>query len=159
MGNNNSVDPKILNKEIFKTLSSKFMYCPNCFSIPLIKPFLLKGNLYVSLYCKCLNDEKQYMPFENYIQIIEENKDNKDNKTFCQKHKSIKGIIFCISCEIWLCDSCFISHKLVFLNHIYNKNLTKLKEYCHIHKKEKAIGYCNACYVNVCQMCYVKKKN
>ena len=154
MGTNNSIDQNILNKEFSNTHSSNYMFCPHCFLIPLIKPFLMNGELYISLYCKCLYDEREYMPFESYIQLITKSKSIHNS---CKKHKSIEGFLFCISCEKWLCDCCFISHKEKYPNHIYNKIAIRLREYCFIHEKENAIGYCNNCGKNICKICYETK--
>ena len=154
MGTNNTIDQNVLNKEFSKIHSSNYMYCPRCFLIPLIKPFLMNGQLYISLYCKCLYDEKEYMPFESYIQLITK---SKSILNCCKKHKSIDGFLFCISCEKWLCDCCFLSHKEKYPKHLYNKIPIRLREYCSIHEKENAIGYCNNCGKNICKNCYETK--
>lgn len=154
MGTTNTIDQNILNKELSNIHTSNYMYCPRCFLIPLIKPFLMKGELYISLYCKCLFDEKEYIPFESYIQLITKSKSILNS---CKKHNSVDGFLFCISCEKWLCDCCFISHKEKYPKHLYNKIPIRLREYCNIHEKENAIGYCNNCGKNVCKNCYDSK--
>ena len=151
MGTINTIDQNILDKEKLKILSSKYMCCTNCFSIPLIKPFLMGGKFYISIYCKCLNDERKYMLFDDYTQLITK---SIDNQNFCSRHKSLKGFLFCITCEKWLCGSCYFSHKQEYQNHIYNVIPVRLKEYCDIHPKENAVGYCNSCGTNACKKCY-----
>ena len=75
----------------------------------------------------------------------------------CKKHKSIDGFLFCISCEKWLCDSCFLWHKERYPKHLYNKIPIRLREYCHRHEKEQAVGYCKNCAKNVCENCKIGK--
>ena len=149
MGNNNTINQNKIIEEI-KDKNSQYLYCPFCFLIPSIKPFLMKGELFISFYCKCLYDKKEYLTFDSYTKLIT-NDSIKGN--FCEKHKSIKGLLFCITCEKWLCDNCITSHKDKFPNHIYNKVPIRLKEYCHKHEKELAVGYCYKCGINVCQRC------
>ena len=154
MGGNNSINQKKLSEEFLNTHSSHYMYCPRCYLIPSIKPFLMKGELYISLYCKCLYDEKEYMTFESYVQLIMK---KKETGNFCKKHKSTEGFLFCISCEKWLCDSCFIYHKEKYPKHLYNKIPIRLRQYCHRHEKEQAVGYCKNCGKNVCKNCLEAK--
>ena len=149
MGNNNTINQNKIIEEI-KDKNSQYLYCPFCFLIPSIKPFLMKGELFISFYCKCLYDKKEYFTFDSYTKLIT-NDSIKGN--FCEKHKSVKGLLFCITCEKWLCDNCITSHKDKFPNHIYNKVPIRLKEYCHKHEKELAVGYCYKCGINVCQRC------
>ena len=149
MGNNNTINQNKIIEEI-KDKNSQYLYCPFCFLIPSIKPFLMKGELFISFYCKCLYDKKEYLTFDSYTKLIT-NDSIKGN--FCEKHKSVKGLLFCITCEKWLCDNCITSHKDKFPNHIYNKVPIRLKEYCHKHEKELAVGYCYKCGINVCQRC------
>ena len=49
MGNKNTVNEKALSQEYLNTHSTHWMYCPRCYLIPAIKPFLMKGELYISL--------------------------------------------------------------------------------------------------------------
>ena len=149
MGNNNTINQNKIIEEI-KDKNSQYLYCPFCFLIPSIKPFLMKGELFISFYCKCLYDKKEYLTFDSYTKLIT-NDSIKGN--FCEKHKSVKGLLFCITCEKWLCDNCITSHKDKFPNHIYNQVPIRLKEYCHKHEKELAVGYCYKCGINVCQRC------
>jgi len=150
MGNNNTINQNKIFEEI-KNKNSQYLYCPHCFLIPSIKPFMMKGELFISFYCKCLYDKKEYLTFDSYAKLIT-NDVIKGN--FCEKHKSVMGFLFCITCEKWLCDKCITSHKDKFPNHIYNKLPIRLKEYCHKHEKELAVGYCYKCGNNVCQKCY-----
>ena len=154
MGNKTSVNQKRLSQEYLNTHSTHWMYCPRCFLIPAIKPFLMKGELYISLYCKCLFEEKEFMLFEDYVKLIMK---KKVTGYFCKRHKTSEGIIFCISCEKWLCDSCFLWHKEKYPKHLFNKIPIRLKEYCHRHEKEQAVGYCKNCAKNVCENCKIGK--
>ena len=154
MGNKNTVNKKALSQEYLNSHSTHWMYCPRCYLIPAIKPFLMKGELYISFYCKCLYEEKEFMVFDDYVKLIMK---NKTTGYFCKKHNSVEGFLFCISCEKWLCDSCFLSHKEKYPNHLYNKIPIRLKEYCHRHEKEIAVGYCKLCAKNVCQNCKMAK--
>ena len=154
MGNKSSLNEKTLSQEYLNTYSTHWMYCPRCYLIPAIKPFLMKGELYISLYCKCLYEEKDFMLFDEYVKLIMK---NKEKGFFCKKHKSVEGFLFCISCEKWLCESCFLYHKEKFPKHLCNKIPIRLKEYCHRHEKELAVGYCKLCAKNVCQNCKATK--
>ena len=152
MGANNSINQNLLYKEYLNTYSTHWMYCPKCFLIPAIKPFLMKNELYISLYCKCLNDMKEYMAFGEYINLIMK---KKVTGVFCKKHKSTQAFLFCISCEKWLCESCFLLHKEKYSKHLYNKIPIRLKEYCQSHEKEQAVGYCINCSKNECENCKI----
>ena len=157
MGNQNSVNKKTLSKEYLNTLSTHWMYCTKCFLIPAIKPFLMKGEIYISLYCRCLYEEKEFMILDEYIKSITINQKKNGIKYYCKKHKSVEGFLFCISCEKWLCDFCFLSHKEKYPNHLYNKTPIRLREYCHRHEKEQAVGYCLNCHKNICENCKIAK--
>lgn len=154
MGNKSSVNQKRLSQEYLNTHSTHWMYCPRCFLIPAIKPFLMKGELYISLYCKCIFEEKEFMLFDEYVKLIMK---KKVTGYFCKRHRTSEGLIFCISCEKWLCDSCFLWHKERYPKHLYNKIPIRLREYCHRHEKEQAVGYCKNCAKNVCENCKIGK--
>ena len=157
MGNQNSVNEKKLSQEYLNSQSTHWMYCTKCYLIPVIKPFLMKGELYISLYCRCLYEEKEFMTFDEYIKSITVDDKNSKIKYYCKKHKSVEGFLFCISCEKWLCDFCFLSHKEIYPKHLYNKIPIRLKEYCHRHEKEEAVAYCINCHKNVCVNCKIAK--
>ena len=152
MGTNSLVNKKC--EDYLKSNSVHWMYCPRCFLVPSIKPFLMNNELYISLYCKCLYEEKEFMSFDEYINLIMNKKITLHN---CKKHKSTEAIVFCISCEKWLCDFCFSYHKEKYEKHLYNKVPIRLKEYCHRHEKELAVSYCNNCSKNVCENCKIAK--
>ena len=143
------------NKIIKNDCPIIWMCCPKCFLIPSIKPFLMKGELYISIYCKCLYDEKLFMKFQEYKKIMA---DKKTTRNFCKKHSNIEGFSFCISCEKWLCKNCFIVHKEKNQNHLFYNKTVRIKEYCHSHEKELAVGYCNNCCKNICENCKKSKK-
>lgn len=152
---NNLEEHKILSKENIKDISqTHWIFCTRCFLIPSIKPFLMKGDLYISLYCKCLYDEKEYKSFDEYKKQI---MNFKTDDNFCKKDNSTKASLFCIICEKWLCDSCYFSHKEKYPKHLCNKVPIRIREYCHIHEKEMAVGYCNNCRYNFCNICLKTK--
>ena len=65
MGTKSTISYKKLSEEYLNSQSTHWMYCPYCYSIPSIKQFLKKGELYISIYCKCLYDKKETMTFKN----------------------------------------------------------------------------------------------
>ena len=154
MGAKNTVNKRKICEDYLNSHSTHWMYCPRCFLIPAIKPFIMNNELYISLYCKCLYEEKEFMSFDEYINLIMNKKVTLHN---CKKHKSTVAIVFCISCEKWLCDFCFVYHRQKYENHLYNKIPIRLKEYCHRHEKELAVSYCNNCSKNVCENCKIAK--
>jgi hypothetical protein len=155
---NQTVDPdnlKKISEEYLKSNSIYWMYCPKCYLIPSIKPFLMKGKLCISLYCKCLYDEKLFMTFQEYIDLLN---NNKTTGNFCKKHSYTEAVLFCISCEKWLCNNCFIAHKEKYPKHLFYNIPVRIKEYCHRHEKELAVGYCNKCSKSICENCKIAKK-
>ena len=151
MGNKPYVNPKKVNDEYRQIHHTYWLFCPRCFHISSVKPFLLGDELYMSLYCKCIFDERQFMPFEELLKLI---KDKKAIGNFCKKHKNAPGFLYCIYCEKWLCDYCFLSHKENYPLHLLNHIPVKLKEYCEKHPKDLAVGYCTSCDMNICDACY-----
>ena len=154
MGNNPGEHKELSKEKIKKISHSHWMFCTRCFLIPSIKPFLLKGDLYVSIYCKCLYDEKEYKSFDEYKNQI---MNFKAEENLCKKDETIKKDLFCIYCEKWLSDSCFFSHKEIYPKHLCVKIPLRLREYCHLHEKEPAVGYCNNCKNNFCKLCLQTK--
>ena len=155
MGNKSSVNKRKLNEEYRKILHTYWLFCPRCFQISSAKPFILNDELYISLYCKCLFDERQFMPFEELLKLIMR---KKTLGNFCKKHKNSPGYLYCIFCEKWLCDLCFLSHRISFPNHLLNHIPLKLKEYCFKHEKDLAVAYCKTCEKNVCEICLRDKQ-
>ena len=151
MGNKAYVNPKKVNDEYRQIHHTYWLFCPRCFHISSVKPFLLGDELYMSLYCKCIFDERQFMPFEELLKLI---KDKKAIGNFCKKHKNTPGFLYCIYCEKWLCDYCFLYHKENYPSHLLNHIPVKLKEYCTKHTKDLAVGYCKSCNMNICDACY-----
>ena len=150
MGNKTPINSQKLKEESDKIINTCLLFCSRCFHICSVKPFILKDDLYVSLYCKCLYDERKFMPFEDLLKLSSEKK-VKDN--FCNRHKKKSGFLYCIFCEKWLCDSCFIKHKTKHPSHHFSHIPIKLKEYCDKHQKNIAVGYCKTCESNVCVNC------
>ena len=154
MGNKTYVSPKKVSDEYRQIHHTYWLFCPRCFHISNVKPFLLGDELYMSLYCKCLYDERQFMPFEELLKLIKEKK----SIGFCKKHKNTPGFLYCIYCEKWLCDYCFLYHKDNYPSHLLNHIPVKLKEYCAKHPKDLAVGYCKSCNINICDTCYRDKQ-
>ena len=155
MGNKTYVNPKKVSDEYRNMHHTYWLFCPRCFHINSVKPFLIGDELYMSLYCKCMSDERQFMPFEELLKLI---KEKKAIGNFCKKHKNTPGFLYCIYCEKWLCEYCFLSHKENYPLHLLNHIPVKLKEYCAKHPKDLAVGYCKSCNFNICENCYKDKQ-
>ena len=155
MGNKTLVNPKRVSDEYRRIHHTFWLFCPRCFHISSVKPFLLGDELYMSLYCKCLYDERQFMPFEDLLKLI---KEKKSIGNFCKRHRNNQGFLYCIYCEKWLCEYCFLSHKENYPTHLLNHIPVRLKEYCAKHPKDLAVGYCKSCNMNICEVCYKDKQ-
>ena len=155
MGNKTSLNQKKKNDEYRKMIQNYWLFCPKCFQISSVKPFILEDELYISLYCKCLYDEKQFMSLDELLKLI---MGKKTLGNFCKKHKNIQGFLYCIICQKWLCDSCFLSHKENHPSHLLNHIPVKLREYCSKHEKDIAVAYCITCEDNVCEICLREKQ-
>jgi len=155
MGNQTPLNLKKLEEEHDNIINTYWISCPRCFHINSVKPFILKDELYVSLYCKCQVDEKQFMPFDELLKLVSE---KKTVGYFCSKHKTTAGFLYCIFCEKWLCQYCFLSHKENYPSHSYNNIPVKLKEYCYKHERDLAVGYCRTCENNICAICLRDKQ-
>ena len=155
MGNKTLVNPKKVSDEYRSMHHTFWLFCPRCFHISSVKPFLLGDELYMSLYCKCLYDERQFMPFEDLLKLI---KEKKSIGNFCKRHRNNQGFLYCIYCEKWLCEYCFLSHKENYPTHLLNHIPVRLKEYCAKHPKDLAMGYCKTCNMNICENCYKDKQ-
>ena len=83
-----------------------------------------------------MSDERQFMPFEELLKLI---KEKKAIGNFCKKHKNTPGFLYCIYCEKWLCEYCFLSHKENYPLHLLNHIPVKLKEYCAKHPIDLAV--------------------
>ena len=152
---NKTVNQRKLDEEYRKTTRNYWLFCPYCFQINSSKPFILDDELYISLYCKCRYDERQFMLFDKFLDLII---GNNSSGYFCKKHKSSKGFLFCIFCEKWLCDYCFLSHREDYPSHLLNHFPVKLREHCYKHEKELAVAYCVTCEKNICQTCLIDKQ-
>ena len=150
MGNKTSVNKKKINDEYRKMIQNFWIFCPRCFQISSVSPFILEDELYISLYCKCLYDERQFMTLDEFLKLI---MGKKAIGNFCKKHKNSQGFIYCIICQKWLCESCFLLHKENYPNHLLNHIPVKLREYCSKHEKDIAVAYCVTCEKNVCEIC------
>jgi WD40 repeat protein len=155
MGNRTSINKRKLNEEYRKIIQNFWLFCPRCFQISSVKPFILEEDLYISLYCKCLYDERQFMTLEELLKLI---MGKKTLGNFCKKHKNSPGFLYCIICEKWLCDYCFLSHKENYPHHLFNHIPLRLREYCFKHEKETAAAYCITCEKNVCEVCLRDKQ-
>ena len=155
MGNNSSLNQKKLNEEYRKMVHTYWLFCPRCYHISSVKPIILEDELYISLYCKCIYDERQFMRFEELLKLIREKKTIND---FCKRHKNSLGFLYCIFCEKWLCKDCFLYHKENYPLHLLSDTPVKLKEYCFKHDKDLAIAYCRTCEKNICLLCYRDKQ-
>ena len=78
MGNKTPINSQKLKEESDKIINTCLLFCSRCFHICSVKPFILKDDLYVSLYCKCLYDERKFMPFEDLLKLSSKKK-VKDN--------------------------------------------------------------------------------
>ena len=150
MGNKTSVNQRKLNEEYRKMVHTYWLFCPRCFHISSVNPFIFDDELYISLYCRCIFDERQFIPFEELLKII---MGKKAIGNTCKKHKYSPGYLFCIFCQKWLCDYCFLSHKETFPSHLLNHIPIILRESCNKHEKEIAVGYCKTCDKNICEIC------
>ena len=155
MGNKTSINKRKLDYEYHKIIQNYWIFCPRCFQISSVKPFILNDELYVALYCKCLYDERQFMNLDELLKLI---RGKKTLGNFCKKHKNSNGFLYCIICEKWLCDYCFLSHNEVHGNHLFNHIPIKLREYCFKHKRDSAVAYCITCEKNVCEICLKDKQ-
>ena len=155
MGNKSSVSKKKLNEEYRKITHTYWLFCPRCFQMSSVRPFIFNDELYISLYCKCLYGERQFMPFEELLKLV---MSKKPIGNFCKKHKNAPGYLYCIICEKWLCDNCFLSHQISYPNHLLNHIPVRLKEYCFKHEKDPAVAYCKSCEKNVCEICLRDKQ-
>ena len=70
MGNKTSINQRKLNEEYNKIIQNYWIFCPRCFQISSVKPFILENDLYISLYCKCLCDERQFMTLDELLKLI-----------------------------------------------------------------------------------------
>ena len=78
----------------------------------------------------------------DYITTIK----NFTNSNFCLFHEKINSDKFCINCENWLCDECFLNHSVeICENEYYNKN-DKETEFCDKHNMKK-IYLCKQCLI------------
>ena len=155
MGNKTSINKRKLNYEYRKIIQNYWLFCPRCFQISSVKPFVSEDDLYISLYCKCLFDERQFMTIEELLKLIT---GKKSIGNFCKKHKNSPGFLYCIICEKWLCDYCFLSHKENYPSHLFNHIPIRLREYCFKHEKDMATAYCITCEKNVCEICLRDKQ-
>ncbi len=49
MGNKTSLNQKKKNDEYRKMIQNYWLFCPTCFQISSVKPFILEDELYISL--------------------------------------------------------------------------------------------------------------
>ena len=151
MGNKQKNSKNELQKNKIKN-ENIYLLCPNCFkNIPTINTFIEGENVRIKISCSCL--EKNTYLIMNLIDYITTIK-NFTNSNFCLFHEKINSDRFCINCENWLCDECFLNHSVeICENEYYNKN-DKETEFCDKHNMKK-IYLCKQCLIIFCKICFL----
>lgn len=120
----------LLNKE---NPSEVYEICPSC---------NIKNNT---------RNKRTSIPIKNLINYIElEGKEFPEYKCETEGHQNNEAIVFCRTCEYWLCKQCYIIHKND--SHKLDPNKNHVSEKCSKHKNDFE-QYCSDCNLNLCKEC------
>ena len=126
-----------------------YLSCKNCKQIP---ELILKNKENIFIFCsKCNISENEKI--QNIVNYSSEWITNEIIKYCNMKHEDkIFSIIYCRTCNLFLCEECFNQHKNKNENHEYIE-LYKLKiNFCYFHN-EKLSYYCFDCNEEICEKC------
>ena len=129
-----------------------YFSCKNCKHVPNI---FLSDDKNLFIYCKNCGTKSN----EKIENIVNFNSDWITNEVikFCNtKHEEkILSVIYCKTCNLFLCEKCLKEHKQNKKNHVYIK-LNKLKiNFCNFHN-EKLSEFCYDCKEEICKKCLNK---
>ena len=88
-----------------------------------------------------------------------------EKKSFCEEHKEINAVCYCVDCHIYLCNKCVETfHSKLFENHIsYKIDKINPKSFTGFYSKDNHLGlldfYCKNHNKLYCASCFFKKKN
>ena len=134
-----------------KNKSEYFIYCNNCFQIPLII-LSLSERVLVNIICSGKN---RIVLLSDYLKEIKSSSPSKN----CQEaldHSNTKAICYCKTCKKYLCFSCKRSHLLsnpihVILPNNINTNIMHIQNNHEEHFYE--IAFCYKCVRTICLNC------
>ena len=134
-----------------KNKSEYFIYCNNCFQIPLII-LSLSERVLVNIICSGKN---RIVLLSDYLKEIKSSSPTKN----CQEaldHSNTKAICYCKTCKKYLCFSCKRSHLLsnpihVILPNNINTNIMHIQNNHEEHFYE--IAFCYKCVRTICLNC------
>ena len=131
-----------------------YFSCKNCKQVPNIF-FSDEKNLFI--YCKKCG-KKTNEKIENIVNFNSNWISNEIIKFCNTKHEEKKfSVIFCKTCNLFLCEECLNQHKQNNKNHDFIE-LKKLKiNFCNFHNK-KLTRFCFDCDEEICKKCLEKHK-
>ena len=168
MGNQNQKEKEKIVKKLREPRT--FLLCPKChLKVPYLDIFIDSETPKIKMECSCKksnsNNLKIFQIYElkDYIEELNKFKNNKDKQVKCANHSSENGCLFCMNCEKWLCENCFMSH-----NEKNNDNNSRSPceksfndencnyPYCKYHNKEVQNFFCKKCNTIFCKICFMK---
>lgn len=108
----------------------------------------------------CLKDNKnsaQEISLDEYKSLLIHQKETKPC-SYSSHEKEIKGIIYCCTCNHWLCKDCLISHDNFLFAHLFSFIELSFINYCSFHPGNKTSFYCENCNEEYCMKCQKKHK-
>ena len=129
-----------------------YLLCPNCFKkVPILNTFIEEDIAKIKIYCSCLGENKYIiMELVEYLNIVK----NTKNTNMCINHEKQLSEKFCMNCENWLCNDCFINHSNDICKKAYYDKNNIENYYCDKHNCKK-IYLCKKCMIIFCKTCFI----
>ena len=107
----------------------------------------------IEFSCSCLkkkNLPNSSVPIKEYMLFLQGR-----NNTIptCFKHKDNNGMYYCLTCQLYMCQSCFEYHNVFEPSHLtqYAQEINNIL--CGQHINSNCDSFCSECNVYICKMC------
>ena len=109
----------------------------------------------IEFSCSCLktkNLPNSSIPIKEYIRFLQGRKNTTSIPT-CFKHKDNNGMYYCLTCHLYMCQSCFDYHNVFERSHItqYAQEINNI--ICVLHPNSNCDFFCSECNAYICKMC------
>lgn len=140
----------------FRTIEGEqeepFVLCLQCKkSIPAISLFKNTDDSFIELTCKeCKSD--QMIRLEDYLSILNQKESHVHYCSMKEGHSNDKAIKYCLICQKWICQACFLDHTYYAANHQFFSRELKIEMSCKQHSKSQTY-HCIKCSLIICKKC------
>ncbi len=108
----------------------------------------------IEFTCACLKTKdlpNSSIPIKEYIRLLNQRKMN--SIPTCFKHKDKNGMYYCMTCHLYMCQSCYDYHNIFERSHItqYAQEINNIM--CEQHINANCNFFCTECNAYICEIC------